>query len=191
MANEDKYAEHFDAGHSGTQHSIHQRIRANSTIMELNKILVANRGEIPVRIFRTAHELSLQTVAIYSYEDRLSMHRQKADEAYVIGKRGEFTPVGAYLAQDEIVKIAKEHKVNMVHPGYGFLSENADFARKVEEAGLIFVGPSGDTIDALGDKVSARTLAIKAGVPVVPGTLEFPLPDPERSASLVTNVSIL
>jgi len=170
MANEDQYAETFDAGHSGTEHSVHQRIRANSTIMELKKILVANRGEIPIRIFRTAHELSLQTVAVYSYEDRLSMHRQKADEAYVIGQRGEYTPVGAYLAQDEIIKIAKQHGVNMIHPGYGFLSENAGFARKVEAAGLIFVGPTGDTIDALGDKVSARTLAVKAKVPVVPGT---------------------
>ena len=170
MAEDDKYAEFFDAGHSGTEHSVHQRLRANSTIMELKKILVANRGEIPIRIFRTAHELSLQTVAVYSYEDRLSMHRQKADEAYVIGKRGEYTPVGAYLAQDEIIKIAKQHGVNLIHPGYGFLSENAEFARKVEAAGLIFVGPSGDTIDALGDKVSARTLAIKSNVPVVPGT---------------------
>ena len=89
--------------------TVHQRLRANSSIMQLKKILVANRGEIPIRIFRTAHELSLQTVAVYSHEDRLSMHRQKADEAYVIGKRGQFTPVGAYLAQDEIIRIAKEH----------------------------------------------------------------------------------
>lgn len=110
--------------------------------MQLNKIMVANRGEIPIRIFRTAHELSLQTVAIFSYEDRLGMHRQKADEAYVIGKRGEYTPVQAYLAQDEIIKIAKEHGVQMIHPGYGFLSENSEFARKVEEAGIIFIGPS-------------------------------------------------
>lgn len=170
MAENDKYAESFDDGHSGTEHSVHQRIRANSTIMELKKILVANRGEIPIRIFRTAHELSLQTVAVFSYEDRLSMHRQKADEAYVIGKRGQYTPVGAYLAGDEIIKIAKQHGVNMIHPGYGFLSENAGFARAVEAAGLIFVGPTGDTIDALGDKVSARTLAMKSEVPVVPGT---------------------
>lgn len=98
---------------------------------------VANRGEIPIRIFRTAHELSLHTVAVYSYEDRLSMHRQKADEAYVIGKRGQYTPVGAYLAGDEIIKIALQHDVNMIHPGYGFLSENAEFARNVEKAGLI------------------------------------------------------
>lgn len=132
--------------------------------------VVANRGEIPIRIFRTAHELSLQTVAVFSYEDRLSMHRQKADEAYVIGKRGQYTPVGAYLAGDEIIKIAKQHGVNLIHPGYGFLSENAGFARAVEAAGLIFVGPTAETIDSLGDKVSARTLAMKCNVPVVPGT---------------------
>ncbi|KAI4102323.1 MAG: hypothetical protein LQ339_004678 [Xanthoria mediterranea] len=170
MGDHDPYAEHFDAGHSGKDHTVHQRLRANSSIMELKKILVANRGEIPIRIFRTAHELSLQTVAVFSYEDRLSMHRQKADEAYVIGKRGQYTPVAAYLAGDEIIKIAKQHGVNLIHPGYGFLSENAEFARKVEGAGLIFVGPSPDTIDKLGDKVSARTLAIASNVPVVPGT---------------------
>ncbi|MCJ1309194.1 pyruvate carboxylase [Agyrium rufum] len=166
----DQYAEHFDEGHHAHRDGVHQRIRANSSIMHLSKILVANRGEIPIRIFRTAHELSLHTVAVYSYEDRLSMHRQKADEAYVIGKRGQYTPVAAYLAGDEIIKIATQHGVNMIHPGYGFLSENAGFARNVEEAGLIFVGPSPDTIDALGDKVSARTLAMKCKVPVVPGT---------------------
>ncbi|KAJ4361533.1 pyruvate carboxylase [Ascochyta clinopodiicola] len=159
--------------HHPHRNSVHHKLRASSSIMQLKKILVANRGEIPVRIFRTAHELSLHTVAVYSHEDRLSMHRQKADEAYEIGQRGQFTPVGAYLAGDEIIKIAVEHNVNMIHPGYGFLSENAGFARAVEKAGLIFVGPSPDTIDALGDKVSARRLAIKCNVPVVPGT-----PDP-------------
>ncbi|PMD24866.1 pyruvate carboxylase-like protein [Hyaloscypha hepaticicola] len=164
------YSEVFEEGMDLQQAQTIHRIRANSTIMKLNKILVANRGEIPIRIFRTAHELSLQTVAVYSYEDRLSMHRQKADEAYVIGKRGQYTPVGAYLAGDEIIKIALQHGVQMIHPGYGFLSENAEFARNVEKAGLIFVGPSPEVIDALGDKVSARAIAIKAGVPVVPGT---------------------
>lgn len=99
-----------------SRNTVHQRLRANSSIMQLKKILVANRGEIPIRIFRTAHELSLKTVAVFSYEDRLSMHRQKADEAYVIGKRGQYTPVGAYLAGDEIIKIAKEHDVQMIHP---------------------------------------------------------------------------
>lgn len=93
--------------------TVHQRLRANSSIMNLTKILVANRGEIPIRIFRTAHELSLQTVAVYSHEDRLGMHRQKADEAYVIGKRGQYTPVGAYLAGHEIIKIALDHGVSI------------------------------------------------------------------------------
>ncbi|KAL8739354.1 MAG: hypothetical protein Q9190_007848 [Brigantiaea leucoxantha] len=173
MGDQDPYAEHFDDGHSGKEHMVHQRIRANSSIMELKKIL----GKSPVHSFhadgqtwQTAHELSLQTVAVFSYEDRLSVHRQKADEAYVIGKRGQFTPVGAYLAGDEIIKIAKQHDVNLIHPGYGFLSENAEFARNVEKNGLIFVGPTADTIDKLGDKVSARTLAISCKVPVVPGT---------------------
>ena len=166
----DQYAEVFDEGHDPRQHGVHQRIRANSSIMHLNKILVANRGEIPIRIFRTAHELSLHTVAVYSYEDRLGMHRQKADEAYQIGKRGQYTPVGAYLAGDEIIKIALAHGVNMIHPGYGFLSENAEFARNVEKAGLIFVGPQPKVIEGLGDKVSARAIAIQCQVPVVPGT---------------------
>jgi pyruvate carboxylase len=156
--------------HPHHEHSVHTRLRANSTIMQLKKILVANRGEIPIRIFRTAHELSLQTVAVFSYEDRLGMHRQKADEAYVIGKRGQYRPVEAYLAGDEIIKIALEHGAQMIHPGYGFLSENSEFARKVEEAGIIFVGPSYETIEALGDKVSARKIAMECKVPVVPGT---------------------
>ncbi|KAK5045280.1 hypothetical protein LTR84_009386 [Exophiala bonariae] len=161
--------DHEDGQHHH-EHSVHTRLRANSTIMQLKKILVANRGEIPIRIFRTAHELSLQTVAVFSYEDRLGMHRQKADEAYMIGQRGQYTPVAAYLAGDEIIKIALAHGVQMIHPGYGFLSENSEFARKVEEAGIIFVGPSYQVIESLGDKVSARKLAIKCDVPVVPGT---------------------
>ncbi|OAV97047.1 pyruvate carboxylase [Puccinia triticina 1-1 BBBD Race 1] len=134
----------------------------------LQKILVANRGEIAIRVFRTAHELAMHTVAIYSHEDRMSAHRHKADEAYMVGKG--CTPVGAYLAQDDIIRLALEHGVDMIHPGYGFLAENAVFAKKVEDAGLAFVGPQPEVIDGLGDKVKARTLAIKCGVPVVPGT---------------------
>ncbi|CCU76784.1 pyruvate carboxylase [Blumeria hordei DH14] len=136
------YTEVFDEGMDIIQPQTIHRIRANSSIMQLKKILVANRGEIPIR----------------------------ADEAYVIGTHGQYSPVGAYLAGDEIIRIAVQHGVQMIHPGYGFLSENAEFARNVEKAGLIFVGPSPSVIDSLGDKVSARTLAIKAGVPVVPGT---------------------
>ncbi|KAJ7208469.1 pyruvate carboxylase [Mycena rebaudengoi] len=134
----------------------------------LPKILVANRGEIAIRVFRSAHELAMHTVAIYSFEDRLSAHRQKSDEAYQVGKG--LTPVGAYLAQDDIIRIALEHGVDMIHPGYGFLSENAEFARKVEQAGIAFIGPSPEVIDGLGDKTKARALAMKVGVPVVPGT---------------------
>ncbi|VEU22890.1 DEKNAAC103976 [Brettanomyces naardenensis] len=148
-----------------------KKLRNESVVLpNANKILVANRGEIPIRIFRSAHELSMHSVAVYSYEDRLSMHRFKADEAYQIGKRGQYSPVQAYLQMDEIIKIAKEHGVSMIHPGYGFLSENAQFAAKVKEAGLIWVGPPAEVIDALGDKVSARYLAAKCGVPTVPGT---------------------
>ena len=135
-----------------------------------NKILVANRGEIPIRIFRTAHELSMRTVAIFSHEDRLSTHRLKADESYVIGEPGQYTPVGAYLAMDEIIHIAKQHDVDYIHPGYGFLSENSEFARKVADAGIMWVGPPASVIDAVGDKIAARNLAAKANVPTVPGS---------------------
>ncbi|KAM0789369.1 hypothetical protein ACM66B_000199 [Microbotryomycetes sp. NB124-2] len=134
----------------------------------LRKLLVANRGEIAARIIRSAHELGLQTVSIYSEADRFSAHRTKADEAFQVGRNT--TPVQAYLAIDEIIQIAVENGVSMIHPGYGFLSENAEFARKVEAAGILFVGPQPQVIDGLGDKIKARELAIKIGVPVVPGT---------------------
>lgn len=154
-----------------TELSAVENMRNESNIMGPNsKILVANRGEIAIRVFRTAHELSMVTVGIYAHEDILSMHRLKADEAYVLGKTGEFTPVAAYLQIDEIIKIAKQHNVRMIHPGYGFLSENSEFARKVAENGLLWIGPPADVIDSVGDKVSARVLADKAGVPTVPGT---------------------
>jgi hypothetical protein len=108
-ANHHEYGTPDADGHTHqTANTVHSRLRANSSIMHLKKLLVANRGEIPIRIFRTAHELSLQTVAVFSYED-MGMHRQKADEAYVIGKRGQYTPVAAYLAGDEIIKIALAH----------------------------------------------------------------------------------
>ena len=146
-------------------------LRANFNILgEKDKILVANRGEIPIRIFRTAHELSMRTVAIYSHEDRLSTHRLKADEAYVIGEEGQYTPVGAYLAIDEIIDIAKKHGVDFIYPGYGFLSENSEFADKVQKAGITWIGPPPEVIESVGDKVSARNLAAKAKVPTVPGT---------------------
>ncbi|MFZ9887165.1 MAG: pyruvate carboxylase [Myxococcota bacterium] len=134
------------------------------------KILVANRGEIAIRIFRAATELELATVAVYSYEDRLALHRYKADEAWLIGTRGE--PLKAYLDGEAILELAKRRQVDAIHPGYGFLSENADFARRCEEEGIVFIGPSHESIAALGDKVSARALAQAAQVPVIPGTKE-------------------
>ncbi|CCH61788.1 hypothetical protein TBLA_0F02480 [Henningerozyma blattae CBS 6284] len=171
-----------------TQNTNLKGLRNNISLMGAkNKLLVANRGEIPIRIFRSAHELSMQTVAIYSYQDKLSMHRLKADEAYLIGEHDpidKYTPVGAYLASDEIIKIAKLHNVNFIHPGYGFLSENSEFARKVIEAGITWIGPPPHVIEAVGDKVAARDLAKKCNVPTVPGT-EGPIVNVEQAKEFV------
>ena len=146
---------------------------------EIRKLLVANRGEIAIRVFRSAHELGIRTVAIYSHEDRFGMHRLKADEAYLIGKPGE--PIRSYLNIEAIVELALEKGVDAIHPGYGFLSENADFARACEAAGIAFVGPRSELLDMLGDKVAARKLAIEAGVPVLGGSEQPVEPgDPAR-----------
>ncbi|HEY4394329.1 MAG TPA: biotin carboxylase N-terminal domain-containing protein, partial [Polyangia bacterium] len=134
------------------------------------RVLCANRGEIAIRVFRACTELGFRTVAIFSEEDRVHLHRYKADEAYLVGKGLE--PVAAYLAEDEIVELAKRHEVDAIHPGYGFLSERASFARKCRDAGIVFVGPSPEAIEAFGDKVAARKIAQAAGVPTVPGTPE-------------------
>lgn len=134
----------------------------------VKKVLCANRGEIAVRIFRASHELGLASVGVYSHEDRLDMHRYISDESFVVGK-GK-SPVGAYLDMDDIIRIAKENRVDAIHPGYGFLSENSEFARRVQSAGLVWVGPPPEVIDTLGDKVAARSAAIACGVPVIPGT---------------------
>jgi len=143
------------------------------------KVLVANRSEIAIRVFRAATELGLRTVAIYAQEDRLSMHRFKADEAYLVGEgKG---PVGAYLDIEGIVGLAREHGVDMIHPGYGFLSENAEFARACEAAGITFVGPDAKLLEMMGDKTAARALAQKLNVPTLPGT-EDPVVD--RKAAL-------
>ncbi|NGO38584.1 pyruvate carboxylase [Limisphaera ngatamarikiensis] len=137
---------------------------------EPRKLLAANRSEIAIRIFRAATELGFRTVAIYAQEDRFCMHRFKADEAYVVGEgKG---PVGAYLDIEGIVGLAKEKGVHLVHPGYGFLSENADFARACREAGLIFVGPRTELLELMGDKTAARAVAERVGVPTLPGTPE-------------------
>ena len=134
----------------------------------MKKLLVANRSEIAVRIFRSATELNLRTVAIYAEEDRFGVHRFKADEAYLVGKgKG---PVAAYLDIDSIISLAKEKGVDMIHPGYGFLSENPNFARACDEAGITFVGPRPELIERMGDKVAAKKAADQAGVPTLPAT---------------------
>ncbi|MDN3450189.1 pyruvate carboxylase [Planococcus sp. APC 3906] len=134
----------------------------------INKILVANRGEIAIRIFRACTELNLRTVAIYSQEDSGSYHRYKADESYLVGKGKK--PIDAYLDIEDIIRIAKDSEVDAVHPGYGFLSENVHFARRCEEEGIVFIGPTSRHLDMFGDKVKARDQAIAAGIPVIPGT---------------------
>ena len=134
----------------------------------IKKLLAANRSEIATRVFRSAHELGVRTVALYSHEDRFALHRFKADEAYQIGKAGE--PIRSYLDIDGIVALCKRYEIDAVHPGYGFLSENPDFARALEKAGITFVGPSVEALERWGDKVAAREIAVQAGVPVLPGS---------------------
>src|SRR5579871_5573909 len=126
----------------------------------IKKLLVANRSEIATRVFRTATELGIRTVAVYSHEDRFALHRFKADEAYRIGKPGE--PIRAYLDIDGIVALAKQYEIDAIHPGYGFRSENAQFARACAEAGIIFIGPRAEILEQLGDKVTARHIAQQA-----------------------------
>ena len=151
----------------------------------MKKLLALNRGEIAIRILRAASELGLRTVAVYSQEDRLSLHRSKADEAYLIGKgKG---PVQAYLDADGIVAMAVEKGVDAIHPGYGFLAENPALPKACKAAGIEFVGPSADLLELLGDKTAARRLAQKAGVPVIPGT-ERPVTDPEVARKIATEI---
>lgn len=147
----------------------------------MKKLLAANRSEIAVRIFRSATELSCRTVAIYANEDRFGVHRFKADESYLVGEgKG---PVAAYLDIDSIIGLAKSNNVDLVHPGYGFLSENADFAKSCEENGLTFVGPSSKLLARMGDKIEARKIADAAEVPTLPGTQD---PIEDSSAAFKT-----
>lgn len=134
---------------------------------KFKRVLVANRGEIAIRIFRACHELGIRTVAIYTEEDKFALFRTKAHEAYQIGKNKG--PVEAYLNIDEIISLALKKHVDAIHPGYGFLSENADFARRCEEAGIEFIGPKSEMMESLGDKIQSKIAAKKAGVPVIPG----------------------
>ena len=131
------------------------------------KVLVANRGEIAIRVFRACNELGIRTVAIYSDEDKNSLFRTKADESYLIGRNKG--PVEAYLDIHEIIKIALKRGVDAIHPGYGFLSENPEFARKCEEVGIEFIGPTHEIMEKLGDKIQSKIVAHNVGVPIIPG----------------------
>ena len=152
---------------------------------QIQKLLAANRGEIAIRIFRTAHELGIRTVAMYSHEDRYALHRFKADEAYEIGPKGE--PIQAYLKIDAIIDLAKRTGIDAIHPGYGFLSENAEFAQACADAGITFVGPSVETLQQLGDKISARKIAERANVPVLSGGGDA-IVDPEQGQQLAADI---
>ena len=144
---------------------------------KIKSVLVANRGEIAIRVFRACYEMGIRTVAIYSKEDTLSLHRNKADEAYLVGEGKK--PVEAYLDIDDIIRIAKEHDVDAIHPGYGFLSENAEFAKRCQEEGIIFIGPRLEHLIMFGDKVNAREQAKLAQIPMIPGS-DGPLKDFEQ-----------
>src|SRR5690554_5035719 len=137
-------------------------------LKHINKVLVANRGEIAIRVFRACTELNIRTVAIYSKEDTGSLHRYKADEAYLVGE--DKKPIDAYLDIEGIIEIAKRYDVDAIHPGYGFLSENIQFAKRCEEEGIIFIGPTTEHLFMFGDKVQARKTAIGANIPVIPGS---------------------
>ncbi len=148
---------------------------------KFKKILVANRGEIALRIFRACYDLNLRTVAIYSQEDSYSLYRTRADEAYLIGENQ--SPLAAYLDIPAIIDLAKRRQVDAIHPGYGFLSENAAFARACEQAGITFIGPSPTILDQMGDKLTAKTIAQECGVPTIPGSTR-PLNDENDAIAL-------
>ncbi|MGI5948739.1 pyruvate carboxylase [Peptoniphilus sp.] len=145
---------------------------------KFKRILVANRGEIAIRVFRACRELGIRSVAIYSEEDSLSLFRTKADESYLIGK--DKSPLEAYLDIDEIINLAKNKGVDAIHPGYGFLSENPEFARKCEEEGITFIGPKSDVMRKLGDKITSKIVAKEAGVATIPG-IEKPIQSEEEA----------
>ena len=142
-------------------------------VKPITSVLIANRSEIAIRVMRAAAEMNMRTVAVYSREDRLALHRFKADESYLVGEGKK--PLAAYLDIDDILRVARAAKVDAIHPGYGFLSENPDFAEAVIAAGIHWVGPQPEVMRTLGNKVAARNAAVAAGVPVMPATAPLPL----------------
>ena len=158
----------------------------------MKRLLVANRSEIAIRIFRAANEMGISTVAVYAEEDKLSLHRFKADEAYQIGQgvNGELTlgPLDSYLSIPEILRIAKLAETDAIHPGYGFLSESPELAEACAAAGIIFVGPTANTMRLLGNKISARELAQSVGVPVMPATTSLPSDDPDAIRRMAESI---
>lgn len=150
----------------------------------IRKILIANRGEIAIRIMRTCREMDIETVAVYSEADRTSLHVRYAHEAYYIGKSPS---PESYLNMDRIIEVAQRSGADAIHPGYGFLSENALFSQKCREAGIIFIGPSPEVIRTMGDKISARETMMKAGIPVVPGTMKA-IQDEEEAMRLIREI---
>lgn len=152
----------------------------------IKKVLVANRGEIAVRIMRSCREMGIRSVAVYSEADGNSMHVRYADEAYFIGPAPSNE---SYLNIDKIIEVAKKSKADAIHPGYGFLSENAKFSERCKKEGIIFIGPSGDSIRAMGDKITARKTMIEAGVPVVPGTAE-PVTEEAVAVSTIEEIGL-
>src|SRR5579859_5633776 len=154
-------------------------------IRTFRRILAANRSEIAIRIFRACAEQGIRTVGIYSKEDRAALHRYKADETYALPEKRD--PLKAYLDIDTILEIAQQREVDAIHPGYGFLSENPDFARACEAIGIVFIGPTSEHLEAVGDKTAARRNAKALGIPVVPGTNE-PLADEDAAAQWAATV---
>jgi len=155
------------------------------TTTRIRSLLIANRGEIAIRVMRAANELGIRTIAVYSAEDRFSLHRMKADESYRVGEGRK--PIDAYLDIDDLVRIAREAQADAVHPGYGFLSENPEFAERCAQAGLVFVGPTPEIMRRLGNKVQARELATHAKVPVMPATGPLPA-DPAEASKLAAKI---
>ena len=159
--------------------------------LRIQRLLVANRSEIAIRVFRAAAELGIQTVAIYAEEDKLSLHRFKSDEAYLVGRgaSGELHlgPLEAYLSIEEVIRVAVAAKTDAIHPGYGFLSESPEFSEACANHGILFIGPKPETMRTLGNKVAARNLAVSVGAPVMPATAPLP-DDPDEVKRLAAEV---